>query len=197
MNPLVEAAWIALIGVGVGVGGTVTVARIGFTSTAKAIRKQIEAERDGRIWDKQAAAYTDAIAGIIHRQKIRQGLWAFVLTMTEPPRPESPVDWRELQPRLLAYASPDVLDALSAAGTAGQKFEQLVGLLNDYRQEVPPDAVAARPPGTDRAAIEKALAEANRLDDVLIDQIRKELHARAEARRSQPVPLAPALPSDG
>jgi hypothetical protein len=36
VSPVVEAAWIALIGVGVGIGGTVTVAAVGFRSTKDA-----------------------------------------------------------------------------------------------------------------------------------------------------------------
>jgi hypothetical protein len=117
MNPAIEAAWIAggsgLLGVTVGITGTVIVARIGFRSTRDAtdattaagiasIRAQIEADRRNRIWEKQAAAYTDAIAGIAHRQRIRQGLMRQVLTGTEPSRAPAPVDWTELGARLIA-----------------------------------------------------------------------------------------------
>ena len=33
---------------------------------------QIEADRRNRIWEKQAAVYTEAIAGILHRQRQRR-----------------------------------------------------------------------------------------------------------------------------
>src|SRR5215469_14755846 len=57
MNPVVEAAWVSLIGVGVGVTGTVAVARAGFVSTRRAtdatntaasenMRAQIDAASD-------------------------------------------------------------------------------------------------------------------------------------------------------
>jgi hypothetical protein len=77
MDPTVEAAWIAgcsgLIGVVVGIAGTVTVAAIGFRSTRSAttetnattkavLESQIQASRDDRVYEKRAEAYVDALA---------------------------------------------------------------------------------------------------------------------------------------
>jgi hypothetical protein len=47
------------------------------------ISAQIEADRRNRIWEKQAVAYTDAITGIMHRQKFRDGQLTGIITGTD------------------------------------------------------------------------------------------------------------------
>jgi hypothetical protein len=198
MNPAIEAAWIAggsgLLGVVVGVTGTVIVAKAGFRSTRDAtdattaaglasIRAQIEADRRNRIWEKQAAANTDAIAGIVHRQRIRQGLMRQVLT----------VDWTELGARLIAYASPAVVEGLEASASAGRNYESAVAMWNISSEQARTAAEIGRPvsaPAGRREAMDKALAEADRLDDTLMDTIRAELHAGTDRPPAPPLPLA-------
>jgi hypothetical protein len=150
VNPSIEAAWIAgssgFLGVLVGVTGTAIVARIGFKSTRVAtatavaggltsVRDQIEADRRTRLWEKQAAAYTEAIAGIRHRQKVRQGLMQGMITGTEPERPPVPVDWIQLEAQLIAYASPEVISALASAAAAGAKYESDVRMWHTYIEQ--------------------------------------------------------------
>lgn len=216
MNPSIEAAWIAgssgFLGVLVGVTGTAVVARLGFKSTRAAtdatvaggvasVQDQIEADRRTRIWEKQAAAYTDAFAGIRHRQKVRQVLMQGIITGTEPERPPVPVDWVQLEAQLLAYASPEVIEELKAAGTAGAKYESEVRLWHTYVEQARHVPVITLPvgsrPAAAREAAEKALAEANLLDDRLMDRIRAELHAGTDQVPAPPVPLAPPTPDAG
>src|SRR5258708_5394736 len=115
MDPVVQAAWIGLIGIGIGVGGTVVVARVGFTSTKNAteatntsaaaniktqieassadIRAQIEADRLRRVWEKRADVYTDLIAAIQHRDRIRQDQSQGMVPGPQPERPPLEADW--------------------------------------------------------------------------------------------------------
>jgi hypothetical protein len=210
MNPTIDAAWIAaasgFLGVITGIGGTVAVAFFGFRSTreattasiaagAEGIKAQLEADRRNRIWEKQAAAYTEAISGILHRQEVRGGQWQGMVTGSEPPAPASPVDWRELESRLIAYASPAVIAALRDARTAGARFADAVGMWAVLRTAA--QAPGGGPPGgarprDARATAEEAFAEATRLDDLLIDAIRCELHAGVTGEPDPPVALSPA-----
>jgi hypothetical protein len=108
MNPTVEAAWIAgssgLAGVLVGVSGTVIVARLGFRSTRAAteaanatalatVRQQIEADRRSRIWEKQAAAYSDAIGVVRARMTLRGGIFRQMLTGAQPEQKPLLAEW--------------------------------------------------------------------------------------------------------
>ena len=83
VNPTIEAAWIAA-GVGaLGIAGAVTTAIVGFRSTRNATTKTVAAgtastmatlaaAREERLWEKQAAAYEETIAALLHRQMKRQ-----------------------------------------------------------------------------------------------------------------------------
>lgn len=72
MNPVVEAAWIAgasgLVGVVVGVGGTVTVGIVGFRSTRKATVDTLKAAHDDKVYEKRAAVYVDALTMTTYAQ---------------------------------------------------------------------------------------------------------------------------------
>jgi hypothetical protein len=191
----------------VGVACTAIVARFGFRSTREATDAaiaaaaadrwaQIEADRRSRVWEKQAVAYTDAIAGIRQRQKVRGGLWQGMLTGTEPERPPVPVDWVPLEAQLLAYASPGVLDALAAAAASGTDYETAVDQWKFSRQQAQSAAATGIPlppglrPEHERERVEYLLRIANDLDDRLMDLIRAELHAGTDVVPAPPVPLA-------
>lgn len=210
MNPSIEAAWIAgssgFLGVLVGVTGTAIVARIGFKSTRAAtdatvagslatVRDQIEADRQSRIWEKRADAYTDFIAVIQHRQDVRQVMWREMVTGAELERPAATLDTKQVEARLIAYASNEVIRATQAAGAAGQLYEVDVAawhILIEQRR------MSAGPPPTEaREAAEEAQKEANRLDDALTDIIRAELHAGTDQVPAPPVPLAPTPATEG
>jgi hypothetical protein len=180
MSPQVEAAWIALIGAGVGVGGTVTIAIVSFRSTLASVREQIEADRRNRIWEKQAAAYTDAIAVLANRQMIRRNRLQGVMTGTVPEEPPALIEWEAVKARLAAYASPAVLDALEALIMAGRDFETKVTAFAAAKEQAKLMADSGHPaPDTasERDAATEALTGASRLNDELIHTIRDELHA--------------------
>jgi hypothetical protein len=138
------------------------------------------------IWDKQAATYTDAIVAVQWRTTRRNKELAMIEMLgREPPgnTPSSPVDWTELQGRLFAFASPEVLSALRAAGYAGEQAERLAThLFGLITFTVSPGEQWNR--ATDSTdEIERAIESAdcaaqaaNDMDDALIDAIRADLH---------------------
>jgi hypothetical protein len=72
MNPTVEAGWIAA-GVGVvGIIGTSVVAVVGARSTKDATTATLDAEHEGRVWDKRADVYVQAIY-LLNRTKVIRG----------------------------------------------------------------------------------------------------------------------------
>lgn len=82
--------------------------------------RQLAAARQSRLWDKQAATYVDAITAIRWRQVRRSRELSTVVNSGRPLAEEKPpVNWEELQGRLFAFASPEVLVALKAANDAG------------------------------------------------------------------------------
>jgi hypothetical protein len=71
MSPQVEAAWIALVGVVIGVGGTVIVAWLGFRNTRAATEKTVDAARSERLWNRKADAYQATLAEALqHRNRL-------------------------------------------------------------------------------------------------------------------------------
>jgi len=168
-------------------------------ASAATVSAQIEADRRSRIWEKKAAAYTDAIAMIMHRQDVRQGMWHSMITGTEPDRPASPVDARKVEAELITYASDEVMDATREAGKAGQEFELAVSIWNSENQQIRDLAASRIPasglpsqsqPGRTRDDAERKLRDANHLDDTLIDAIRHELHASTTVPPTPPAPRA-------
>ena len=133
------------------------------------------------------------------RQRIRGAQFRSMIVRTDPPAQEpAPIDWSALEARIIAYSSSVVIKAFHDAGTAGTEFEYQLNIWRTQREELR-QQLDARPRQTasfpgNRAAVEGALGEANRLDDVLMDTIRRELHAGAAAARAEHVPLSPPAP---
>jgi hypothetical protein len=156
-------------------------------STAAAAA-QIEADRRNRIWEKQAEAYVDGIKGIRHQQKIRSSQVLNILTGGDPIDTPPPVEWSDVEARLLTYSSPTIIDKLGASSDAGIKFATTWRYLDQM------------PPGTERLKmVEQARQEARAadgLDDELMDTIRAELHAGTDRAPEQPVPLATSAQHD-
>jgi hypothetical protein len=140
--------------------------------------RTLDAARGDKVWEKQAAVYVEAIAGIRHQQKIRVSRMQ-ALRFLVPGRQElpSPVDWSELEPRLLAYASPAVIEALQAASDAGIKHRGLYDLYAAAIEQEREDEQWGNADAVGEAAV-NSLAEADARDDALIALIRAELHAR-------------------
>jgi hypothetical protein len=182
MNPQVEAAWIAgssgLLGVLVGITGTVVVARIGFRSTTRSIGDQIEADRRSRIWEKQAATYADAVTAILHRQRSRRLTWRGMMIKEDPDLIAEPVDWPVLEGRVAAFGSPTVKAAFEKSGRANSEFTMKARL---YRK-APEDK-------QDLGPVQRTSKTASDLDDALIDLIRVELHAGPSQKPEPVLPL--------
>ena len=178
MDPTIAAALI-------GVGGATLVAITSFLTTRAITARQLADAHQSRIWDKQAATYTDAMTGVQWRTARRNRELAMIKwTGREPPGDTpSPVDWTELQGRLFAFASPQVLAALQAAGKAGREAESrtthLFGLIT-FAVE-PGEQWNRATDSTDEIeraieAADRAAQAANDKDDALIDAIRADLH---------------------
>lgn len=130
MSPVIAAALI-------GVGGAVIVAVAGFlttrTITIQTINAAATAAREGRLWDKRAAAYESALIELAQRQARRErfqrlqdagdtavaqkALADYFATRDTPA-------WAAAEGRLLAYSSNEVRDALEAARRAGEAVSE-------------------------------------------------------------------------
>lgn len=128
MNPLVEAAWIAIGGVLLGVGGTVIVGVSGFRSTRNATERTVQAAQEDRLWHKKADTYADALAATSARDKwlgelmgtVRKvhddaGGMAFMEQLPERLPGQSEQEWLNLQGRLRAYGAAEVLHTYNRA----------------------------------------------------------------------------------
>jgi hypothetical protein len=150
----VVAGLFGVVGVAIGVLGTVFAAR--FTTA-----KTIEADRHNRVWEKQSQVYIDAVAGILHKVKVRQCQWQRMTTDTEPEHPPEPVDWPMVEAGMAAYASDRVLEALDQA-----KIH--LGLFDDaFNTFLAAEAAASSPLRIDPEA-------SQRMDDAM-EKAKKEL----------------------
>jgi hypothetical protein len=152
MRPTVEAAWIAagggLLGVLVGVAGTVIVGIAGFRNTRSATDKTVSAAHTERVWDRKADAYQEALAASLWRNHRRMYLThtelseeqyaeaanALFLMQTEQ-------DWWMLQGRLGTFGSPSVVGAYNKSLLATEyahrrhdEWRQARGIVQDSRK---------------------------------------------------------------
>lgn len=194
MSPSIEAAWIAagsgLLGVTVGVAGTVVVALAGFRNTRRStaatveassegIRAQIEADGRTRFWEKRASAYEAALAMVRYRAETRADRFR-VYRMDEETEKKAldnleahePPGLFEIQGRLLAYASSEVLNAYLAAEAADREAA------NAY--------VSSRAGLMQSDALFRALEAAQEADTKLTDIIRTELHRGPDMVHASP-----------
>jgi hypothetical protein len=118
MDPTVTAA-------AIGVAGTVVVGVAGFGAAIWNTRRTISAASDTRIWDERAKTYVATIAAIGFRTQKREHdtrtiplsaeaqaqADAYFARYVEP-------DWFELDGRLYAFGSEDVINAVRRAGAA-------------------------------------------------------------------------------
>jgi hypothetical protein len=170
MEPTVAAAWIAagsgVFGAVVGVTGAVLGAMFSRRASRDSTAQTIEADKASRVWEKKSDTYTDALAGILYRIKVRDCQRQRMMTDTESEQPSAPVDWPLVEARLFAYASDDVLKAADAPPLPG------IGLQAAQQTGNPPDAV------------KKAFPHANNMDHTLMDTIRNELQRGPEPAQS-------------
>lgn len=183
MNPVVEAAWIAgvsgLVGVIVGVAGTVTVALVGFRSTAVNIAAQINAER----W---AAVYAEALGFVHYRQnrrshdlRLRSLDPEIEVRAQEYLNSYTPPNSSVLEARLHAFGTAKVIDLMQASTRAHvaalEKF-------SDWE-----DGGGTPDPSGYRAARDAA----NDTDNQVVKQIRTELQGKEEATLPEGIDMMP------
>jgi hypothetical protein len=196
MEPTVAAAWIAagsgVFGAVVGVTGAVLGAMFSRRASRDSTAQTIEADKASRVWEKKSDTYTDALAGILYRIKVRDCQRQRMMTDTESEQPSAPVDWPLVEARLFAYASDDVLKALNQADKANSEFDAVLHKwVTDYEQ-APADAPplpgiglqAAQQTGNPPDAVKKAFPHANNMDHTLMDTIRNELQRGPEPAQS-------------
>lgn len=194
MNPAIEAAWIAggsgVLGVLIGIAGTVTATVVGFRSTrtatketndagAASIREQIEAERRNRVWDQQAQIYVDILATANFRQTKRE-----YQTQTSPLDPEVSKQfeaylaiWRtpdvyQMEGRIIAFASEPVVTAVQASSTAEREAR---AAYNRWQQESSASGAESEASKVAAVAAEAARKAAEAADDAIVELIRSEL----------------------
>ncbi len=182
MDPIIVASTIAAGSTGVvAIAGFfinwLTTKRTVSAGTENTIRA-LEAARSDRIWDKKAATYTDAIAGLRHMQGVRsRQLTSTIVTEGPPPKlSDPPVNWADLEARILAFASPTVLEAFQAASDAGLKTRHLYREWDEARR---PQSGVMRSPDELRQALRAAVQAADAKDDALIDAMRADLYGEA------------------
>lgn len=187
VEPTIAAAWIAgasgLFGAVVGVTGAVLGATFSRSATRDSTAQTIEADKASRVWEKKSDAYTDALAGILYRLRVRDSQWQRITTDAEPAQPPAPLDWRLVEARLFAYASDGVLKALNQAKDADGEFDAAFHKwLTDYAyaqaDAQPPPGIgpqAAQRTGNPQEAAKEAFPIAKTMDHTLMTTIREEL----------------------
>jgi hypothetical protein len=196
MSPVVEAAWIAAGVSLVSLGGTVAVAIVGFRNTRNATARTVEANtsntvralaaaRSDRLWDKQAAAYVDAVAEVLARRTRREALTSRgdVGNIGSHPRDErlkaEEPESIQIRAALRAYASEAVWAAYETADEANTAFWLSLQNLSSAPLTVPPPASEGEPPGLDYQRALDAMhgwkSEAGRADDAPFEAVNREL----------------------
>lgn len=193
MGQLVEAAWIT-------VSGTAVVGMAGFGAAIYAAHRSLANARAQKILAERTKAYVDAIAAVHYRQnkrdyemraatlddETRQHAEAYLARYTEP-------DAFELEARLIAFASPEVVTTMQKSSTAHRDAvdafaadRAALRAHEDNGDPVPDDQVSQLLQWTMSTG---ARQEADKADDAVIELIRTDLHGRG-----QPLPGWDQLP---
>jgi hypothetical protein len=200
VNPAVQSA---LIAAGVGLAGTVVVAVSGFrnfrrVSIETSLAAADTAHRD-RLWARQAATYEAALTRLVSRQAQREDLLRLFRYSEEyekriaemfDSQDEKP--WFQAQAQILAYASPEVVDAMGPTTVADTKVRAQHDRwkrLYDQAQAGGTQAVTGA-----REDFESALEAAHSADGVLMNLIRADLHRRPSEALSSPAPPSEPWP---
>jgi hypothetical protein len=211
MLPGIEEALIGagglVVAAGLGIGaarvtlrGTLQAALTTVSAASNNIQKQIQAasadvgeqlaaDREHRVWERRAATYTDAIAGIQYQQKIRGFQIVVTRVGTDREWPKSPVDWVDLEARMIAFSSTTVLKAQMAYTKAARRFHDEYEIFQEDTeqarqiQESVSSGVIPQtfPQGRNsREDLDKARDEADQLGDQVMRSIRYELHGSTD-----------------
>jgi hypothetical protein len=195
MDPAVEAALISG-GVGVvGIVGTVAVAIVGAQSTRKATNKTVDgatqdtiralnAARDDRLWEKQAAAYEETLSRLLYRLAMRHDALYLYSTAEDAEQARQtlaayePPDWFDAQARMLAYCPEDIREAFEASLKADSEVRarslgRTTARTAGERDDLPPtntDSLAE-----ERNELTSAMQRAIARDEILVKLIRRKL----------------------
>jgi hypothetical protein len=198
VDPVIAAS---LIGAGatlVSVGATATVALIAYRTTRVTNTETMQAgientirvvngARDDRVWDKRADTYVDALRFLHRTQTELEDMAHTGRFVNEAERQLEDwlagiqtSEWREIQARLLAYASQPVLDAALASERAIGRFREAFQNWKWIRANVglDPEGPTAADALSAEQRIRPAMEEASRRDVALLEAIRFELHSR-------------------
>jgi hypothetical protein len=193
MSPLIEATGItAAVGVA-GVIGTVWVARATSRNARILNRETIEGERSQRLWEKQAAAYEEALNETLQRGVQREAALSRGDIGSGPPklkrirlRSEESEAIR-VKAVLLAYASPAVRQAYEAAEqtsvtvemAAAELYSVNAALMRAHEREASGESDGHPEPLPSYedalAALHESKADALAADEKLIAAINREL----------------------
>jgi hypothetical protein len=156
-------------------------------AAAENTARALDAAREERIWDKRAEAYLDALRLVHQRQDSRAKTMRRLREDEETGESiQESIDglrlpgWPDAELRLLAYASPQVIDAVQASR---QAHEQLLVVLEASAQvrDWSKNSEHNAPPGTQgselREAIVPGLKHAADTDTALLAAIRADLHS--------------------
>jgi hypothetical protein len=192
VDPVVAAAFIS-------VSGTAVVAVAGFGAAIYTGRRNLTSAREHGVWDERSKVYVDAISAVHYRQsrrdyemrvatldeKTRQRAEAYLARYKEP-------DGFELEARLIAFASPEVVAAMQKSSTAHTEAlntfaaEQAAQRAQQARgEQVPDDQVSRLLQSTMSIG---ARQEADKADDAVIGLIRTDLHGHSQPHRLGTVP---------
>ncbi len=216
MDPTITAAWISG-GVGaIGIVSTAVTAWTGSRNTRRATAQAIAAGADNtratlaaaceeRLWEKRAAAYEEALTGLLHRRAKRRFDLRDYRTKNDAAMNDFYGGYQlpgvfETESRLVAYASNRVREAYEATRGAHAAvvvaYSHRASLWESRR-------LAAETGRVEGAVSEEIMTDAQRklgsaqeaaeaADDALIDAIRAELRSKPEAVL-QPVTALPAV----
>ena len=195
MSPQVEAAWIALLGVLVGVTGTTIVAVTGFRNIRATTEKTLRATRSDLLWARKADAYQDALTASLRRNHLRTRLARVALTeeeyvqaADEVSRLQTRQEWWDMEGRLGAFGAWQVVTAFSRSRQADedadvrhrQWSEAADATHSPTDLSVSDSAALRRISATARRVFEAALEDAIGTDDDLERAIREDLKRESD-----------------
>lgn len=203
MRYLASVNWTVFVGI-LGVVATAVTAWVGSWNTRKATERTVEAgtaanqatllaDREGRLWERRAAAYEEMLVVILQRKHLRGFDLLMARTKTDRDLEEFLKKFAlpstlETESRLVAYASEPVLTAYRTADAWHRESLIAAVQLNTIRRAgdsgQTPGEVQEKPSPAQVISTEElklATDRANGTDEALIETIRAELRRRPEA----------------
>jgi hypothetical protein len=177
-------------------GWATAIAGIGFWYNRASLRSvnrnalnTLDADHAARLWEKRAEVYIDMIRAVEARRVVRSA--DINLMSGVAPREEKVQEWeaeisesfwRTLESRLMAFASPEVLEALREDNKVNRRFFDLL----KEAKNIPPESVS------NREEFIYADIDATFVDDRLVALVQTDLHRKpSEWAQRAPVSREP------